>query len=150
MPFHRYYVTVHETLLRDECGFAGWLPYWDEAAEVDNMALSELFEDQYYGGNEDGSSSYIADGPFINMTLRFLANNQIADHCLSRHFDQFSFNSAAQYYVDKCDTFKKYAAVWYCLTLAPHTAGYNGVGGTVSLVFGGAVWLLPYALSLHL
>ncbi|KAI0139221.1 hypothetical protein BJ166DRAFT_489670 [Pestalotiopsis sp. NC0098] len=132
LPFHRYYVNTHETLLRDECGYTGRLPYWDEVAEVANMSASDLFQEQYYGGNGAGGDSCITGGPFANLTLRFLADNQMADHCLSRQFDQFSFSAAAQNYINKCNTFTKYVLAWNCFTLAPHSAGHNGVGGIMS------------------
>ncbi|KAM0815610.1 putative Tyrosinase copper-binding domain-containing protein [Seiridium cardinale] len=132
LPFHRYYMTVHETLLREECGYTGRIPYWDEVSEVDDMSASSLWGDQYFGSNGEGGDSCIADGQFANLTLRFLSGNQIGDHCVSRQFNQFSFSSAAQSNIDRCNSAKTYAVAWNCWALAPHTAGHRGVGGIMA------------------
>ncbi|KAI1861852.1 hypothetical protein JX265_009355 [Neoarthrinium moseri] len=132
LPFHRIYMTAHETLIRNECGYTGRMPYWDELAEVSNMAGSELFEDQYFGGNGVGSSRCIADGQFANLTLRFLANNRVSDHCVTRRFSQQAFQAAAQANINRCNAIKTYANAWTCWSLTPHSAGHAGVGGVMN------------------
>ncbi|KAL5374143.1 hypothetical protein DPSP01_012150 [Paraphaeosphaeria sporulosa] len=34
LPFHRYYLTAHEHLIRTECGYTGRMPYCNEFAAV--------------------------------------------------------------------------------------------------------------------
>lgn len=49
LPWHRYYMLVFERLLREECGYRGPLPWWDETMDTGNFAGSGLFTDEYYG-----------------------------------------------------------------------------------------------------
>lgn len=45
LPWHRYYLHTFETLLTDECGFTGGIPYWDEQRDfevlinIDNASI---------------------------------------------------------------------------------------------------------------
>lgn len=88
-----------EKALRDECGYKGWLPYWDTGRYADDQTKSPVFDgsDTSFGGdgapsNKTNSVGYIpgllagpksfplpifasggggclTDGPFRNMTL---------------------------------------------------------------------------------
>ncbi|KAI0122938.1 amino acid transporter [Xylariales sp. AK1849] len=129
LPFHRYYMTVHERLVREECGYTGRMPYWDGLAEVSNITASDLWQDQYFGGNGVGQTGCIASGPSANLTLRWEdAEGQIQDKCLSRNFSPRSFNSAAQSNIDECNAIDNYDEAWVCWYQSPHGAGHGGVG----------------------
>lgn len=53
MPWHRWYIYVYETALRDECGFTGYQPYWDWAKYASAPQDSPIFNGDEYslGGN---------------------------------------------------------------------------------------------------
>ncbi|KAF7536038.1 hypothetical protein G7054_g4904 [Neopestalotiopsis clavispora] len=129
LPFHRYYMTVHERMIRQECGYTGRMPYWDEVNEVSDLAGSDLWKDEYFGGNGVGTSRCIQSGSFANLTLRWQLNNQVGDHCLTRDFNQNGFNAAAQTNIDRCNAIGAFADARSCWEGSPHSAGHGGVGG---------------------
>lgn len=53
LPWHRYYVTVHAHMLRDECGYTGSILYWDEPADATLTHLNEsvMFQPDAFGGD---------------------------------------------------------------------------------------------------
>lgn len=130
LPFHRYYMTVHEVLLRKECGYTGPLPYWDEPADVSNLVGSPVFDvDLGFGGDGAGSTKCVATGPFANLTLHMKDDGSVSNYCLTRSLSTRSFASAVQTNVDACLTETTYVDAWECLESRPHSAGHGGVGG---------------------
>lgn len=103
LPWHRWYVQLHEDLLRTECGFTGTQPYWDWSIDADarDMPHSPLFDaDTGFGGNgrrtgsaDAGFRHCVTDGPFANTTLTIGMGwpdvNQAGDrpHCFTRDFN---------------------------------------------------------------
>ncbi|KKY34132.1 putative tyrosinase central domain containing protein [Diaporthe ampelina] len=96
MPWHRWFVHVYETALRDECGYSGYQPYWDWPKYQHAPQDSPIFNGDPYslGGNgqyiphngtvitpPDGVSGgdiqlpagvgggYVVTGPFANLTI---------------------------------------------------------------------------------
>ncbi|KAK7739334.1 hypothetical protein SLS63_001677 [Diaporthe eres] len=96
MPWHRWFVHVYETALRDECGYRGYQPYWDWPKYMKAPQDSPIFNGDPYslGGNgqyiphngtvitpPEGVSGgdiqlpaglgggYVVTGPFANMTV---------------------------------------------------------------------------------
>lgn len=94
MPWHRWFVFQFEKALREECGYGGFLPYWDWPLYQHAPQESPLFdgsETSLGGGGEwvshegpvivspDGESEvqlprglgggYVTTGPFANMTI---------------------------------------------------------------------------------
>lgn len=79
LPWHLWYVQIHEDLLRTECGFTGTQSYWDWTIDADSrsMATSPLFDPVHgFGGNGKrtnstvpGFSHCVTDGPFANTYL---------------------------------------------------------------------------------
>ncbi|KAF1837597.1 Di-copper centre-containing protein [Decorospora gaudefroyi] len=53
LTWHRYYIWAYEQLLRDECGYKGYLPYYNWAWWYENPGKSPLF---------DGSDTSISNG----------------------------------------------------------------------------------------
>ncbi|KAJ2996614.1 hypothetical protein NUW58_g917 [Xylaria curta] len=132
LPFHRYFVTVHEHLLRTECDYNGPLPYWDEPLDVGNITRSSLFTGEpSFGGNGVGSDNCIADGPFANITLHFKEDLNTTDYCIARSLNDFAFSGAARTNVDACLKHDTFVDAWRCLEGNPHNAGHGGVLGTM-------------------
>ncbi|KAJ1326052.1 tyrosinase [Microdochium nivale] len=116
LPWHRWYLQLHENLLRDECSFKGAQPYWDWSIEGDSktMPKSPLFDAQTgFGGNgvmtgnpEPGFEWCVVDGPFANTTLTLgmgypdlnLVGNR--KHCFTRIFYDVRYNEAGELITD--------------------------------------------------
>ncbi|KAI0153122.1 Di-copper centre-containing protein [Xylariaceae sp. FL1272] len=132
LPFHRYFVTVHDHLLRAECNYTGPLPYWDEPADVGHIKDSPLFNGEpNFGGNGTGINSCVTSGPFANTTLRMQHDLTTAEYCLSRSLDDRMLNAAANSIVGACLQQDGFLGVWHCLEQSPHGAGHGGIGGTM-------------------
>lgn len=103
LPWHRWYVQLHEDLLRTECGFTGTQPYWDWSIDADakDMPNSPLFDPvTAFGGNgkntgsdEPGFQRCVVDGPFANTNLTLgMGWPNLNDpgnrlHCFTRAFN---------------------------------------------------------------
>ncbi|KAM0543259.1 hypothetical protein ACHAPJ_012405 [Fusarium lateritium] len=103
LPWHRYFIWLYETALREECGYKGYQPYWDWSKYVVNSENSTIFDGTSVslGGNgeyipHDDLNLTMAGGPppvaylgqaagtgggcvvggaFTNYTLRLDATN---------------------------------------------------------------------------
>jgi tyrosinase len=49
LPWHRYYLSIYESFLRDECQYGGPMPWWDENKDSADFSTSPLFTDQWFG-----------------------------------------------------------------------------------------------------
>lgn len=106
LPWHRWFVQLHEDLLRDECDFKGVQPYWDWSIEADSNTMPEspLFDAATgFGGNgkktgstEAGFEKCVVDGPFANSTLTIgmgwpdVNSDGDRPHCFVREFNNAS------------------------------------------------------------
>ncbi|KEY71783.1 hypothetical protein S7711_06535 [Stachybotrys chartarum IBT 7711] len=103
LPWHRWYVQLHEDLLRTECGFTGTQPYWDWSIDADALDTvnSPLFDPvtgfggdaKLTGSDEPGFQRCVVDGPFANTNLTLGMGwpnvNDEGDrlHCFTREFN---------------------------------------------------------------
>ncbi|RBQ75510.1 hypothetical protein FVER14953_13776 [Fusarium verticillioides] len=103
LPWHRWYVQLHEDLLRDECDFKGVQPYWDWTIDADknDVVNSPLFDPKTgFGGDAKltgsdvpGFKRCVVDGPFANTNLTLAMGwpdmntpgNRL--HCFTREFN---------------------------------------------------------------
>lgn len=106
LPWHRWFVQLHEDLLKNECDYKGVQPYWDWSIDADkeDMEHSPLFNPKtgfggngkLTGSNVPGFGRCVVDGPFANTNLTLAMGwpdmnthgNRL--HCFTREF-----NSAA-------------------------------------------------------
>ncbi|KAK3390616.1 amino acid transporter [Podospora didyma] len=134
LPWHRYFLVAHETLLRGDCGYQGPMPYWDQTNDVSNLRGAAVFDPiSGFGGDGVGPDLCIGDGPFVNLTLRF--NEDLAfdePYCLVRNMSECLFQGAAPSFVNDCLGAETYVDAWACLEKSPHISGHWGVGGTMS------------------
>jgi len=49
LPWHRYYLSIYESFLREECQYGGPMPWWDESKDAADFTVSPLFTDQWFG-----------------------------------------------------------------------------------------------------
>jgi hypothetical protein len=82
---------------------ANWSRYWDELADIHDMESSEMWSDDYFGGNGVKGTYCVETGPFANLTLRWLADGSTSDHCLTRIFNNNSLQSTSQANINKCN-----------------------------------------------
>ncbi|KAH7308450.1 hypothetical protein B0I35DRAFT_360478 [Stachybotrys elegans] len=132
LPWHRYYVAIHGFMLRDECGYTGPLPYWDETADSTLSSLDEspVFQEDAFGGTGSGPQRYITDGPFANLTLRLQRIGEPADeYRISRSLNSFFLGGASQASLNSCFQVQTYTAAWECWHGQTHSAGHIAVGG---------------------
>tara|TARA_R110002060_G_scaffold57731_2_gene67944 strand:- start:662 stop:1585 length:924 start_codon:yes stop_codon:yes gene_type:complete len=108
LPWHRWFVKLHEDLLRIECGFKGTQPYWDWSIDADakDVPNSPVFNAvNGFGGdgkrtssNEPGFQRCVVDGAFANTNLTLgmgwpnVNDNGDRPHCLTREFNNASGN----------------------------------------------------------
>ena len=132
LPFHRLLMHAHETLLRNECGYTGAQPYWDEVHDAGKFTTSDIFDATYgFGGDGvgTGANKCIKTGPFANYTLHVGPGTANTDHCITRSIsNQFSANSG-KVNIDECLSKPSYATAWPCMEAKPHAGGHGGVGG---------------------
>ncbi|KAK3357999.1 hypothetical protein B0T25DRAFT_499703 [Lasiosphaeria hispida] len=135
LPWHRYYLTAHATLLRDACGYKGPMPYWSEVGDQSDLKKAAVFSPKSaFGGDGAGPDRCIADGPFASMRLHFKEDLTVegSGYCVTRNFSECLFTGAAQLNLDACQAAKSYEEVRNCLEAKPHIAGHWGIGGTMS------------------
>ncbi|KAK6221455.1 hypothetical protein LQW54_001557 [Pestalotiopsis sp. IQ-011] len=103
LPWHRWFVQLHEDLLRNECGFTGVQPYWDWSIDADalNTVNSPIFDATTgFGGDGKRTNSgvpgferCVVDGPFANTNLTLAMGwpdmNTVGNrlHCFTREFN---------------------------------------------------------------
>lgn len=117
LPWHRYFLSIYESLLRDECGLTGPMPWWDEAKDAGNFGASPLFTDEYFGPlpakTADGQSTCLATGPFT-MTLHIGPGGGQTDHCLSRGVDESLTAQCSADFSNYCNSYTDYADMEKC------------------------------------
>lgn len=103
LPWHRWYVKLHEDMLRKECGFKGTQPYWDWSIDADalNTVNSPIFDAatgfggdaKLTGSNEPGFRRCVVDGAFANTNITIgmgwpdVNTQGNRKHCLTREFN---------------------------------------------------------------
>lgn len=93
IAWHRYFLHIYETTLRETCSYRGHLTYWDWSLDWEDMAASPIWDiNSGFGGTGDKSSNKsvghghcVTDGPFANWTVLYFGTESTA-HCLSRGF----------------------------------------------------------------
>ncbi|KAK3644027.1 hypothetical protein LTR56_009879 [Elasticomyces elasticus] len=94
LPWHRYFLHIYESTLRNQCGYNGSLVYWDWTLDNEALEKSPVFDPTTgFGGDGevDGeitvgrSGRCLVDGPFTNITADYY-DVKYQPHCLSRGF----------------------------------------------------------------
>ncbi|KAI2627811.1 Di-copper centre-containing protein [Hypoxylon sp. NC1633] len=138
LVWHRYYVWVFESLMREECGFDRAFPWWDETLDSGKFAQSDLFTDAYFGPlpgkTSDGQGTCIESGTFGGLTLHIGPGSGFTDHCLARAVDESLTNTVSSSFVSDCNSRTTYDDMRGCQELGPHAYGHNGVGAVMAEV----------------
>ncbi|POS74667.1 hypothetical protein DHEL01_v206935 [Diaporthe helianthi] len=138
LPWHRWFMTVHENLLRNECGYGGPIPYWDEqvdvaAGELTNASIWGDDPTTSFGTGATDANGCLLDGPFKNLTYDLTVSLERGpDQCLSYVLNQAQFELARQEIIDSCNTLETYNDFNNCVGGSPHTSGHYAIGGTMN------------------
>ncbi|KAF8853844.1 hypothetical protein BDZ45DRAFT_657373 [Acephala macrosclerotiorum] len=135
LPWHRWFVYTHATLLRTQCNYTGTIPWWDEALDAasGNFFQSNMWSDDTgFGGNGTAPDNCVTTGPFANRTMHIGPMEATTDYCFKRDWDNtLGVADASQENVDECYAYNDYASFWECLIALPHVAGHGGTGGVM-------------------
>ncbi|KAH7025695.1 uncharacterized protein B0I36DRAFT_248641 [Microdochium trichocladiopsis] len=144
LPWHRYYMLVFEQLLRDECGYRGPLPWWDETRDMGNFAGSGLFTDEYFGElpeiKDGGVEPCITTGVFANTTIDIGSRTQsntsnsssTASECVTRGEHRELTGQVHWGWVELCEGMTQYTNMRECVEQGLHAYGHNGLGRVMS------------------
>ncbi|OTA98085.1 hypothetical protein M426DRAFT_326266 [Hypoxylon sp. CI-4A] len=136
LPWHRYYVSIFESIMREECGFDRAFPWWDETLDSGNFAASDLFTDAHFGPipakTSDGQGTCITSGTFGGTTLHIGPGGGFTDHCLARAVDESLTGTVSAQFVQDCNSRTSYDDMRSCQELGPHAYGHNGVGAVMA------------------
>jgi len=86
LPWHRWYVHVYETALKEKCAYTGSSPYWNWSRDSRDVYDSDLFKDpdpvSGLGGWGSSTQDFsVLDGGFRTLTLSYPSR-----HVLRRNF----------------------------------------------------------------
>ncbi|KAK5657254.1 hypothetical protein OQA88_3313 [Cercophora sp. LCS_1] len=130
LHYHRLHMFAHERAIREECGFQGAQPYWDEPRDAGKFSTSDVLDPIVgFGGNGVGTRGCIVDGPFANYTNNLGPGYFTGPHCINRFVNDTVSLMSSQSYVDACLEKETFVEFWPCLEGAPHSGGHGGVGG---------------------
>ncbi|ETS85044.1 hypothetical protein PFICI_03069 [Pestalotiopsis fici W106-1] len=133
LPWHRYYVHVFESMLRDECSYAGPMTWWNEPLDAGHFSTSPVFGADTFGSaplkTSDNQGTCIDDGAFSNLTLHIGG-----ERCLSRAVDETATTQCSTDFVNSCNSNNKYSDMESCSEFGPHGYGHNGIGAVMSFV----------------
>ncbi|KAJ5751219.1 tyrosinase central domain protein [Penicillium manginii] len=100
LAWHREFLWLWEQALRRECGYPGYLPYWDWSLYA-NLTESPLFDSSptsLSGDGDQDEDGCVTTGPLANMKVHFSQKNgpnlklppnifDYTPHCLSRYMN---------------------------------------------------------------
>ncbi|KAL4816198.1 hypothetical protein BDW67DRAFT_185023 [Aspergillus spinulosporus] len=135
LPWHRYYMHIYETLLRDECGYTGSIPWWNEQLDADsgNMWQSPMWGPDSFGGNGTGSDLCVPDGRFANMSLHIGPGDEDTEYCLRRAWDnENAIANTNSTILDMCNVYNTYSPCWGCISNI-HTRGFIPTSGMADI-----------------
>lgn len=151
LPWHRYFVHIYATALRDECKYKGPMTYWDWTLDSEDMSKSPVFSNDTntgFGGNGlNGGwvpptrpnllTMCVIDGAFVNFTVSYYTTTALS-HCLNRGFNDGIGVNAGLYegglyspekisgIIETSGSFSTFATA---LENGPHGAIHSAVGG---------------------
>ncbi|KAL0943469.1 amino acid transporter [Colletotrichum truncatum] len=146
-PWHRWYTKIHEDLLRNECGYTGPYPYWDEQADqalrliehasVWDRPAANTSAVAAFGTGRTDENNCVLDGAFTEYRLEITTQLERVQPgtCLTRGLNQTAFDTVSyKNIVEPCMAVESddYAEMLNCLGNTPHSGGHLGVGGIVS------------------
>ncbi|EIM81501.1 Di-copper centre-containing protein [Stereum hirsutum FP-91666 SS1] len=136
LPWHRGFTLAHETLLRNECGYTGNIPYWNWTSDAGHFSTAKILTPEHFGSNGIGANHAVVDGPFGNLTLHLGPGTVNTVHTLMRIVDETNSTYVHQKYVDECTSATSYGAFMRCANSDPRTEPIHGGGMHGGVHFG--------------
>ncbi|KAJ1902361.1 hypothetical protein LPJ66_000121 [Kickxella alabastrina] len=132
LAFHRVFVNEFASAL-DKADPGVTVPYWDWSLDATNPAASDLFTNDYLGGNGAGPQNCVQSGPFANWQL-----SVDSPHCLARKFNQGDNISPfwpPEALLSMQKTCMQYGALSSGIENGCHGAVHLGISGDMSTMF---------------
>ncbi|KAJ2325145.1 hypothetical protein GGI00_005125, partial [Coemansia sp. RSA 2681] len=132
LAFHRVFVNDFAAALnKADPGVP--VPYWDWSLDASNPISSEVFTNDYLGGNGMGDQNCVQSGPFANWQM-----SVDSPHCLSRKFNQG--DAIAPFWPPEAllsmqKTCAQYGALSSGIENGCHGAVHLGISGDMSTMF---------------
>ncbi|KAK0448654.1 hypothetical protein EV421DRAFT_1475578 [Armillaria borealis] len=131
LAVHRYYLHAFETLVRNECGYVGRMPYWNEPPDAGAFNESALVSE--FGGEGFKENNYaVVNGPFANITLHLGPGMANTPHLLTRECNWWNSTRVGQAFVDAVNARTTFAGFQNLLFATIHRGGHNAVGGDMT------------------
>ncbi|MCJ1439468.1 hypothetical protein MMC27_008862 [Xylographa pallens] len=128
LPWHRYYIQQYENALRNECGYKGYLAYWDWTLDAADPESSPIWSDELgFSGNGSSSEQCVERGPLAHMAPQYPT-----PHCLRRNFAREGMhgrNYTAPIVEGLIAGARTYHEFRSGLELGPHRWIHRGIGG---------------------
>ncbi|KAK4466869.1 tyrosinase-like protein [Cladorrhinum samala] len=137
LPWHRYYLHMLKTLLRQQCSYAGPMPWWRETDYTGNFAGSGLFTPEYFGSlpplSDTAEGTCITDGAFANTTILVGPDGPT---CLSRGETKQTTDETTIATLNLChgDLNTEYSQHRRCVEQTIHATMHEGLGPTMWLL----------------
>ncbi|CAJ2509338.1 Uu.00g143640.m01.CDS01 [Anthostomella pinea] len=151
LPWHRLFVHLYETALRDDCTYTGPMPYWDWMQDSGTFPSSPIFSNSStsgFGGTSAGGwvsparpnplTSCVTDGAFADFNVTYYTLSK-QSHCLNRAFNNGTGTEAeanweaADYstatIANITDNSADFKTFWPALENTPHGAIHAVIGG---------------------
>lgn len=155
LPWHRLYLYEYERVLRSECGYSGYLPWWDAKQDGHDIFTSPMWSATHgFGGNgaydptaviqflnitADGGGCLV-DGPFKDTVIHVGYTNDTSyqERCIKRNIIRFPasrwFTPAAEQDALASQDYERFAVVLEGdgdpnTNLGMHNTGHMSVGG---------------------
>lgn len=116
--WHRYYLWTFQMVLRNECGFNGPFPWWDETLDAGKFGQNDMFtNNNYFGhlpGAQNGQPVCITSGAFAGLTCNIGPGSGNRPHCLSRAGDASLTSQCNSAFVNTCNSRGSYADMESC------------------------------------
>ncbi|KAH7068082.1 hypothetical protein BKA63DRAFT_545903 [Paraphoma chrysanthemicola] len=128
--WHRYLLWTFEDILRQECGFSGSIPWFDESRYAGRFAQSSIFSAQWFGSLLIRGTC-VTNGQFPNLALNIGPGSRNVRHCLSRNGDESKTANTRQSISDACNSRSTFADMASCAEGAAHAWGHNGIGAVM-------------------
>lgn len=81
LPWHRWYVQMHVTQLRQQCGYKGVMPYWDWSKDAASFNTSAMWDADTTSGlgtfGDPNNDFYVNNGGFSNMQVAYPIKRKI-------------------------------------------------------------------------
>jgi len=136
LPWHRYMLHVYEQMLRQECGYTGPIPWWDETRDAGNFHNSPMFTNAYFGAaplkTSSGQGTCLYNGAFAQFQAHIGPGSSYTTHCISRAVDEGLSSAITSSFVNTCASHPNYVDMQSCSFFGPHAYGHNAVGAVMS------------------